>query len=73
MVLPYPLLERVRLLATRFHGEVKDESFAADVTMTLQFPVDEVPAFQGAVQELSGGRIQGEVIDTTQVLVKIKQ
>ncbi len=73
LVLPYPLLERVRLLVPRFHGDVKDETFAADVTMNLQFPVDEYPAFQGALQELSGGKLHAEVIETTQVLVKIKQ
>ena len=40
LVIPYNLLERVRLLATRQHGEVLSEDYAADITMTLQFPID---------------------------------
>jgi uncharacterized YigZ family protein len=71
LALPYPLLERVRLLVTRQNGEITDETFAADVTMTLRFPVDEFPAFQAALQELSAGRLQGEVIETTQMLVRV--
>ena len=38
--IPYNLLERVRLLVVRNQGEVLGEDFAADITMTLQFPVD---------------------------------
>jgi uncharacterized YigZ family protein len=72
LALPYPLLERVRLLASRLHGEITDETFAADVTMTLRFPVDEFSAFQAALQELSAGSLQGEVIETTETLVRVE-
>lgn len=72
LVLPYPLLERVRLLARRLEGEITDEDFAADVTMTLRIPTGELDAFQDALSELSSGRIQGEVIETTEVLVRAR-
>lgn len=72
LALPYPLLERVRLLVPRHQGEIMDETFAADVTLTLRFPVDDYPAFQGALQELSAGSVQGEMIETTEMLVKVK-
>src|SRR5512147_1222216 len=39
VVIPYNQLERVRLLVTRQGGKVLEEDFAADITMTLQFPV----------------------------------
>src|SRR5512133_2631239 len=39
IVIPYNLLERVRLMVKRNHGDVLDQDFAADITMTLQFPV----------------------------------
>ena len=71
LTLPYPLLERVRLLVTRHNGEITDETFAADVTMTLRFPINEFSAFQAALQELSAGRLQGEVIETTEMLVRV--
>src|SRR5512134_1043029 len=47
VAIPYHLLERVRLAATRQGGEILDEDFAADITMTVQFPVDSFEAFQG--------------------------
>ena len=72
LALPYPLLERVRLLATRHNGQITDETFAADVTMTLRFPVDEFSDFQAALQELSSGSLQGEVVETTEMLVKVE-
>ena len=73
LALPYPLLERVRLLVSKHHGEITDETFAADVTMTLRFPVDEFISFQNALLELSAGSLQGEVIETTDMLVKLKE
>src|SRR5215213_4397970 len=36
--IPYHLLERVRLLVARQHGEILSEDFAADITLTVQFP-----------------------------------
>ncbi len=72
LALPYSLLERVRLLVSRHQGEITDETFAVDVTMTLRFPVDEFPAFQAALQELSAGSLQGEVIETAEMLVRVK-
>jgi uncharacterized YigZ family protein len=73
LALPYPLLERVRLLVSKYHGEITDEDFAADVTMTLRFPVDEFSTFQNALQELSAGSLQGEIIETKEMLVKIQK
>jgi len=71
LALPYPLLERVRLLAKTYHGVILDETFTADVTMTLRFPIDQLDAFQAALQELSAGKLRAEVIETGEVLVKI--
>ena len=73
LALPYPLLERVRLLVSKHHGEITDETFAADVTMTLRFPVDEFTSFQNKLQELSAGSLQGEVIETTEMLFKVQE
>ncbi len=73
LALPYPLLERVRLLVSRYKGEITDETFAADVTMTLRFPVDEFTSFQNALLELSAGSLRGEVTETTDMLVKVQE
>ena len=69
--IPYNLLERIRLLAPRHHGQILGEDFAGDITLTMQFPVDEFDAFQRDVRELSAGRIQAEIIETEEVVVPV--
>ena len=69
--IPYNLLERVRLLAGRNGGEVLGEDYAGDITMTVQFPVESFDGFQGELRELSAGKIQAEVIETKETIVKI--
>jgi len=72
VAIPYNLLERVRLMVGRNHGEVLGEDFAEDVTMTLQFPVESMDGFQNGLRELSAGKIQAEVIETKETIVAIK-
>ena len=68
---PYNLLERVRLMVIRNHGEVVEEEFAVDVTMTLQLPVESFDSFRIGLQELSAGRLDAEVIGTKETIAKI--
>ena len=70
LAIPYNLLERVRLLTARHRGEILGEDFAGDITMTLQFPVDEFDEFQHGMRELSAGKLQAEVIETKETIVK---
>jgi uncharacterized YigZ family protein len=67
--IPYNLLERLRLLVTRSGGQVLGEDFAADITMTMRFPVEYFEGFQKDLRELSTGKIQAEVIETTETIV----
>jgi hypothetical protein len=69
LAIPYNLLERVRLLATRQRGHILGEDFAADITLTLQFPVDSFESFQNDMRELSAGKLQAEVIETKEMVV----
>jgi uncharacterized YigZ family protein len=71
VAIPYNLLERVRLMAKRNQGEILGEDFAADITMTLQFPVDAFDGFQNELQELSAGKIQAEVIESAEKIVAV--
>lgn len=71
LVLPYPLYERVKLLVQSHAGETLDADFAADVTLTLQFPAGNLGNFQRALSELSNGQLQAVVIETKFTLVKI--
>ena len=45
VVTPYHLFEQVKLLAEAKNGRILDETFAADVTMTIQFIVEQFPDF----------------------------
>jgi putative IMPACT (imprinted ancient) family translation regulator len=69
--IPYPLLERIRLLVVKNHGEVLGEDFGADITMTLQFPVDSFDSFQNALREISAGKLAAEVIESTEKVVAV--
>ena len=72
VAIPYNLLERIRLMVARNHGEVLGEDFAADITMTLQFPVESFDAFQTELRELSAGKIQAEVIESSEKIVAVE-
>jgi uncharacterized YigZ family protein len=71
LAIPYPLLERVRLLTRKHGGEVLDEDFAADITMTLRFPVESLNGFQKDLQEHSAGQLRAEIIETFEMLVPV--
>src|SRR5215212_431564 len=69
LAIQYNLLERIRLMTARNQGEVLDEDFAGDITMTLQFPVESFDDFQKELQELSAGKLQAEVIESSEKIV----
>ena len=71
LVIPYNLLERLRLMVVRRSGEMLDEDFAGDITLTLQFPVESFEGFQKELQELSAGRLKAEVIEKKETIVKL--
>ncbi len=69
LAVPYPYFERVRLLVPAHHGVILDEDFAADVTVTARFAIEHVPAFQEALQELSAGTLQAEIVETNDATI----
>ena len=71
VAIPYNLLERVRLMVKRNHGEVLSEDFAADVTLTLQFPVVSFDGFQNEMRELSAGKLSAEIIESAEKIVAV--
>lgn len=71
IAISYNLLERLRLLVPRYHGEILSEEFAADITLTLQIPVRDHEAFQLELRELSAGKLQAELIETREMIVPI--
>lgn len=60
----YALFERVRLLVQENHGQILDEDFGADVTVTARFATWYLEPFQAALRELSRGALQAEIVET---------
>jgi putative IMPACT (imprinted ancient) family translation regulator len=60
------LFEQVKRLVGEHNGRILDETFAADVTVTARFTVAAFPDFQAALQELSGGQIAAEIVETNE-------
>ena len=70
LAIPYNLLERVRLMVVRNHGEVVGEDFAADITITAQFPVESFETFQNELREISAGKLSAELIESRETVVR---
>jgi putative IMPACT (imprinted ancient) family translation regulator len=71
IALPYPLFEQVKLLIGRCNGQILAEQFAADVTLTVRFRVEEFVPFQIDLQELSHGRLAALIIETRELIVPV--
>jgi uncharacterized YigZ family protein len=71
MVIPYHLLERMRLFLPRHHGEILGEDFAADITLTFQLPVSSWEIFQLELRDLSAGKVQAEVMETKEAIFPV--
>ncbi|HEY9528087.1 MAG TPA: YigZ family protein [Anaerolineales bacterium] len=71
VAIPYNFLERIRLMVSRQNGEVLEEDFAGDITLTMQFPVDSFDAFQAELRELSAGKLRAEVVESKEAIFKI--
>ena len=71
VAIPYNLLERVRLIVSRQRGEILEEDFAGDITMTMQFAVEAFEEFQNELRELSAGKLRAEVIESKEAIFKM--
>ncbi|MDA0246495.1 MAG: YigZ family protein [Chloroflexi bacterium] len=71
LVIPYTHLERVRLLAAEYHGRILEEEFAADITLTLRFQVEDWDGFQEGLRELSHGSLAAEVVETADLIMPV--
>ena len=61
---PYPLYERLKLIIPVHHGQILDQEFATQVTITIRFAVENLADFENDVRELSHGKIDTITIET---------
>ena len=67
--MPYPLFERVRLLVEMFHGQILEQDFGAEVTLTARFADEGLTAFEGALRELSSGTVQARLVRSDEATI----
>jgi uncharacterized YigZ family protein len=63
---PYNLFEPIRRLAKANGGQVLDETFAGEVTLSVRLPQDRLTRFRSGLRELSRGQIEARVIASSQ-------
>jgi uncharacterized YigZ family protein len=68
---PYSWFERLRLLISAHHGELLEQDFAADVTLTARFPAEAFPAFQEALGQASHGSLAAEIVSTETAIIPL--
>ena len=64
VTIPYSYFERAQRLVAAYAGQVIGQAFSVEVTLTLRFAVERLPAFQGALREMSNGALQADIIET---------
>jgi len=71
LAVPYHLFERVRMLVATHRGQILDEDFGAQVTITARLEIENFPTFQTALQTVSKGGLQAEIIETKETLIPL--
>jgi uncharacterized YigZ family protein len=66
---PYPFFERIRLAVEAHNGQILDEEFAAEVTLTARFAVEQVDPFQAALREMSNGVLEAVIVGTDKATI----
>ncbi len=61
---PYPFYEQIRLLVAEHHGQLLDQEFTVDVTLTARFAMERFEPFQAALRELTRGTVEAVIIET---------
>jgi len=69
VLLPYSFFEQVRLAVQAQQGEILDEEFAAEVTVTARFAVEHFPAFEATLREMSNNTLEAVVVETNEATI----
>ncbi len=64
LVISYPLYEQAKMIIHECGGQILEEEFGAEVTISIQLLVEEYDPLNVRIIELSRGKIEAEIIDT---------
>ena len=59
----YSLLDRMIILVEEHHGQILGRDFAAEVTLTARFRVEDLPAFEAALISATRGTAEIEILE----------
>jgi uncharacterized YigZ family protein len=68
---PYNWFEKINLLLESHHGQIIDQDFAGDVTITAKVPIDDFQDFQSELVEASHGNLESLVISTEHAIIPL--
>lgn len=71
MSLPYPLFERVRSIIIEYNGEILEEIFSSEVTITARFPCEKVQDMQVHIQNLTRGKLILLLIEENETIMPL--
>lgn len=60
---PYNLYERVKRLVDEYAADIEEEDFAAEVTLMIRIPEDNLDGFSNALRDLSAGSIMPVILN----------
>lgn len=66
LVSPYHLFEQVKRLILQYEGHIVEETFAADITLTVQFTIIQYEPFSLALNEMTHATLMPEIIETNE-------
>jgi uncharacterized YigZ family protein len=62
--LPYNWIERIRCLVPAYDGQIMNEDFALEVTVTARLPSEKFLEFQEALKQASHGSLQTMIVES---------
>ena len=71
IVIPYNLYDKFLDLVKRRHAQIDDKSFQVDVTLQVKISEDNYPDFYTELQDISHGKAEVEIINTSAEIIPI--
>lgn len=59
---PYTYFEQIKRIAAQHNGDIVDQDFAVDVTLTIVFPKVDVLEFTAEITELTSGQVETIIV-----------
>ncbi|UCG26012.1 MAG: YigZ family protein [Chloroflexota bacterium] len=65
LAVPYNLYEQVHLLVEAHGGQLLEKEFAADITLTMLFRVEDLEPFNDGLRELTQGALRAVIVESS--------